>query len=59
VFYTALAVVEVFLLVRTIRRGPEGLGYWPPRPEEPREPAAATAGASGAAGRAGVAGAAR
>jgi len=29
-FYSALAVVDVFLLVRTIRRGPEGLGYWPP-----------------------------
>ena len=29
VFYSALAVVDVFLLVRTIRRGPEGLGYWP------------------------------
>jgi cytochrome d ubiquinol oxidase subunit I len=29
-FYSALAVVEVYLLVRTIRRGPEGLGYWPP-----------------------------
>jgi cytochrome d ubiquinol oxidase subunit I len=30
VFYTALAVVDVFLMVRMIRRGPEGLGYWPP-----------------------------
>jgi cytochrome d ubiquinol oxidase subunit I len=29
IFYTALAVVDVFLLVRTIRRGPDGLGYWP------------------------------
>jgi cytochrome d ubiquinol oxidase subunit I len=28
-FYTALAVVDVFLLARTIRRGPDGLGYWP------------------------------
>ena len=28
-FYTALAVVHVFLLARTIRRGPDGLGYWP------------------------------
>jgi cytochrome d ubiquinol oxidase subunit I len=29
VFYSALAVVDVFLLVRTIRRGPDGLGFWP------------------------------
>jgi cytochrome d ubiquinol oxidase subunit I len=29
VFYSALAIVDVFLLVRTIRQGPEGLGYWP------------------------------
>ena len=36
--YTALAVVEVYLMVRTIRRGPDGLGYWPPG-----EPAPATA----------------
>jgi cytochrome d ubiquinol oxidase subunit I len=28
-FYTALAVVDVMLMARTIRRGPEGLGYWP------------------------------
>jgi cytochrome d ubiquinol oxidase subunit I len=31
VFYTALAVVDVFLIVRAIRRGPDGLGYWPTR----------------------------
>jgi cytochrome d ubiquinol oxidase subunit I len=30
VFYSALAVVDAYLLVRTIRRGPDGLGYWPP-----------------------------
>ncbi|HEX2790470.1 MAG TPA: cytochrome ubiquinol oxidase subunit I [Steroidobacteraceae bacterium] len=29
VFYSALAAVEVFLMVRMIRRGPDGLGYWP------------------------------
>jgi cytochrome bd ubiquinol oxidase subunit I len=29
IFYSALAVVDAYLLVRTIRRGPEGLGYWP------------------------------
>ncbi len=28
--YTVLAVVEVRLMLRTIRRGPDGLGYWPP-----------------------------
>jgi cytochrome bd ubiquinol oxidase subunit I len=44
VFYSALAVIDVFLLRRTIRRGPDGLGFWPPEPEH-REPAAADAGA--------------
>jgi cytochrome d ubiquinol oxidase subunit I len=29
VFYTSLAVVDVYLIVRTIRRGPDGLGIWP------------------------------
>ncbi|MFI4868527.1 MAG: cytochrome ubiquinol oxidase subunit I [Steroidobacterales bacterium] len=29
-FYSALAAVEVYLMLRMIRRGPEGLGYWPP-----------------------------
>ena len=29
VFYSALAAVDAFLLVRTVRRGPEGLGYSP------------------------------
>jgi cytochrome d ubiquinol oxidase subunit I len=33
VFYTALAVVDAYLMVRMIRRGPDGLGYWPPRAE--------------------------
>jgi cytochrome d ubiquinol oxidase subunit I len=27
-FYSALAAVELYLMVRTIRRGPDGLGYW-------------------------------
>ena len=31
IFYSALAVVDVYLMVRTVRRGPDGLGYWPPR----------------------------
>ncbi len=34
-FYSALAVVDVYLLVRIIRRGPEGLGYWPPAARAP------------------------
>jgi cytochrome d ubiquinol oxidase subunit I len=29
VFYTTLAVIDAFLMVRTIRRGPDGLGHWP------------------------------
>ena len=29
IFYTALAIVDVYLMVRTVRRGPDGLGYWP------------------------------
>jgi cytochrome d ubiquinol oxidase subunit I len=29
VFYSSLAVVDLYLLVRMIRRGPDGLGYWP------------------------------
>jgi cytochrome d ubiquinol oxidase subunit I len=32
VFYTSLAVIDAFLMVRTIRRGPDGLGYWPMAP---------------------------
>jgi cytochrome d ubiquinol oxidase subunit I len=31
-FYTALLVVDVFLMQRMIRKGPDGLGYWPPEP---------------------------
>jgi cytochrome bd ubiquinol oxidase subunit I len=29
VFYSALAIVDAFLIARTVRRGPDGLGYWP------------------------------
>jgi len=36
VFYSALAVVDVYLMVRTIRRGPDGLGYWPPPAGQPK-----------------------
>jgi cytochrome d ubiquinol oxidase subunit I len=43
VFYSALAVVDGFLLVRTVRRGPEGLGYWPLLEPAPSAPAAAGA----------------
>jgi cytochrome bd ubiquinol oxidase subunit I len=35
VFYSALAAVEAFLMVRMIRRGPDGLGYWPIRAPDP------------------------
>jgi cytochrome bd ubiquinol oxidase subunit I len=35
VFYTSLAAVDAFLMVRTIRRGPDGLGYWPVPPAAP------------------------
>ncbi|WP_440225166.1 cytochrome ubiquinol oxidase subunit I [Dokdonella sp. MW10] len=33
VFYTALAVVDAFLMVRYARKGPDGLGMWPPKEE--------------------------
>ena len=29
IFYSTLAVVDVFLMARTIRQGPDGLGHWP------------------------------
>ena len=35
VFYSALAAVDVYLMVRMIRRGPDGLGYWPLPTERP------------------------
>jgi cytochrome d ubiquinol oxidase subunit I len=28
-FYTSLAAVDVYLMMRMIRQGPDGLGYWP------------------------------
>jgi cytochrome bd ubiquinol oxidase subunit I len=34
VFYSALAVVDIYLMQRTIRRGPDGLGIWPPAAAE-------------------------
>ena len=39
-FYTTLAVVEVYLMVRMIRRGPEGLGFWPIEMAVPSTPLA-------------------
>ena len=32
IFYSALAVVDAFLMTRMIRRGPAELGYWPETP---------------------------
>jgi cytochrome d ubiquinol oxidase subunit I len=32
VFYTALAAVDIYLMMRLIRQGPDGLGYWPELP---------------------------
>jgi cytochrome d ubiquinol oxidase subunit I len=29
-FYTSLAAVDIYLMLRMIRQGPDGLGYWPP-----------------------------
>jgi cytochrome bd ubiquinol oxidase subunit I len=29
VFYSALALVDVYLMMRTVRRGPDGFGIWP------------------------------
>ena len=29
VFYTALAVIDIFLMIRMARRGPDGMGYGP------------------------------
>jgi cytochrome d ubiquinol oxidase subunit I len=31
-FYTALAIVDVVLMLKYTRRGPDGLGMWPPKP---------------------------
>jgi cytochrome d ubiquinol oxidase subunit I len=29
IFYSALALIDLFLMVRVVRRGPDGLKYWP------------------------------
>jgi len=36
VLYTSLLVVDIFLMQRMIRKGPDGMGYWPPA--EPAQP---------------------
>ena len=41
IFYTALAVVEIYLMMRTVRRGPDGLGYWQDAAGSPAAPAVA------------------
>ena len=33
-FYTALAVVDVVLMLKYTRHGPDGLGMWPPAPRD-------------------------
>ena len=45
-FYSALAAVEGFLLLRMIRRGPDGLGYWPLPDSSPAAPSPAAASAA-------------
>lgn len=35
VFYSTLAVIDLFLMIRMARRGPDQLGYWPPAPPAP------------------------
>ncbi|HET7064985.1 MAG TPA: cytochrome ubiquinol oxidase subunit I [Rudaea sp.] len=34
VFYTSLAVVDVVLMLKYTRHGPDGLGMWPPAPRD-------------------------
>jgi cytochrome d ubiquinol oxidase subunit I len=45
VFYTTLAVVDIYLMLRVVRRGPDGLGYWP-QPSSTSQPAPAAAAVS-------------
>ncbi|MBN8727586.1 MAG: cytochrome ubiquinol oxidase subunit I [Xanthomonadales bacterium] len=35
IFYTLLAVVDAVLMVKYVRKGPDGLGMWPPKDPEP------------------------
>jgi cytochrome d ubiquinol oxidase subunit I len=41
IFYSALAVVDAYLMARMIRRGPAELGYWPEQPATNGRPAPA------------------
>jgi cytochrome d ubiquinol oxidase subunit I len=41
IFYSALAVVDVYLMARMIRRGPAELGYWPEQPAANGRPSSA------------------
>jgi len=43
IFYTALAVVDAMLMLKYARKGPDGLGMWPPAPEPAHGPASAAA----------------
>jgi cytochrome d ubiquinol oxidase subunit I len=38
VFYTSLAAVDIYLMMRMIRQGPDGLGYWPGNPPDATSP---------------------
>jgi cytochrome d ubiquinol oxidase subunit I len=40
-FYTSLAAVDIYLMLRMIRQGPDGLGYWPPVVAAATSPASA------------------
>ncbi|HEV7489918.1 MAG TPA: cytochrome ubiquinol oxidase subunit I [Rhodanobacteraceae bacterium] len=42
-FYSALAIVDAFLMLRYARRGPDGLGMWPEQSTGPARPRLATA----------------
>jgi cytochrome d ubiquinol oxidase subunit I len=42
-FYSALAIVDAFLMLRYTRRGPDGLGMWPDQSTGPARPRLATA----------------
>jgi len=40
IFYTALAIVDAMLMLKYARKGPDGLGMWPPAPEPVHAPPA-------------------
>jgi cytochrome d ubiquinol oxidase subunit I len=43
IFYSALAVIDAYLMARMIRRGPAELGYWPEPPTTSSRPGSADA----------------